>query len=91
MGTRNMQNKRIEIHSGPDDRGRYSYTLHYDTDSPPYCSTCGGTVSFGTPGLVRCVGYPSGSTESRRQGCGASGPTMHRAQGFFAPLPQKGA
>jgi hypothetical protein len=67
-------NIRLEIHSGPDDWGRYVFTRHWDTDSPPYCSDCGSNVSI-SDGLIAC------------SKCGAAGPTMHRTQVFRAPLP----
>lgn len=74
----------IEIHAGPDEWGRSAYTVSYDDDSPPWCSTCGGTVErIGF--LVACSGYPLATPA--RPSCGRVGPTMTRGQGFFAPLP----
>jgi hypothetical protein len=81
-----LLNRTITIHSGPDDLGRYTYTIEYDDDSPAGCSGCGGGVSK-TDGIITCTGYPYGSTPERRKGCGLTGRTMKHAQVFHARLP----
>lgn len=75
------KNWNVEIHSGPDELDRYTFTVSWDEYDPAGCSTCGGAVREG-----RCVGYASGSTPERRQGCGATIP-MKKGQVFHAKLP----
>lgn len=75
----------IEIHSGPDRHRRYTFTKRWDTDSPPYCSFCGGSVSYNDEG-VHCAGYPAATPP--RAACGASGANMPRGQVFFAKRPK---
>lgn len=87
MGDKVMLNRAIEIVSGPDDRGRYTYFSTYDDPSPPWCGKCGGTVAVSEAGIT-CVGYPSGSTPERRAGCGFLGLTVRCGQIFHAPLPE---
>lgn len=83
-------NFRRTIHSArPDGQGREEFTLDYETDSPPHCTTCGGNVTIEN-GIITCTGYPSGSTPARRAGCGASSRTMMRGQVFFAVVPDDG-
>ena len=69
--------QQLEIHSGPDDLNRYSYTLRWATANPPYCSECGANVTFADDGYISCTR------------CDAAGYTMPRGQVFFAVLPEQ--
>jgi hypothetical protein len=35
----------IEIISGPDNSGRYTYATHWYDPTPPYCGVCGADPS----------------------------------------------
>ena len=67
--------KVIEVESGPDNLGRYSYTMTWPVEWHPYCPRCGRNVNDHINPSSVC------------RACGTETKGLRRGQCFHAPLP----